>query len=1385
MKCEKGLQIAIPMVLCLLLVLPASAVLGVNDITPYNGLNTGTVFITNLSGTDFPDEPDVLVTLNMTGEDSIIAQYVTVASPTKITCVFDITGAKAGVWNVFVINKTSGEDAFLPSGFTVFNPHPDVVSITPDNGVNNVPVTITNLAGDHFLPGATVNLTKDSQPTITATDVVVSPTQISCVLNITNAAPGDWNVVVTNYDGNTDALPNGFNVRYPTPAVTAIAPSAGVNNGVIGITNLSGSGFMQGANVTLRQAGQLDIETINGPIVEPGKILCFFDLNGVHVGKWDVVVTNPDLQEGILADGFTVLYPDSPDVTGINPATGVNTGTTIADVGGSGFHQNATVRLSLGVHSITGSGGVVSSGSITGIAFDLTGAPAGAWDVTVTNDDGKSSTRAGSFTVTNPPPTVSSLTPDTGPNNVGWFDITNLSGTGFLPGANVTFTRGATSFAGSGVNVTGITSLSCKVFLTGIPAGLYDVTVTNSDGLSGTKTGAFTVVNPAPVVNAISPSSWQNTGPVTILALTGENFLDGAGVNLTKAAETPIPGTMVSWLNSTTLTCTFDLTGASAGAWDVEVVNPDGRSGSNPGLFTITNPPPHPQTIFPSCWTNNGPVGITALTGTGFLDHAAVALRRAGEADINGTSVAVNVTTQTIMCFFNLNGAKVGPWDVDVTNTDGQSGSLAGGFFVKYPAAPVITGISPSHGVNNGVFTISNISGTGFQPGATVNLSMDGQADIPGAIGSLSPTRISADFDLSGRQTGWWDVVVTNDDGQSYTYEFGFQVRYPAPTIGNLTPAKGPNDRLVSITNLSGTGFRNNASVRLNSTLGADIVAGNVTVVTPVQISCTLDLAGKAIGNWDVVVTNDDGQSGTRAAGFAVEYPDPHVTAIDPPKASNDGVVVINNVTGTNFRNGATVWLIRNLQSIQGTDVHFIDAQTLNCTFDLTGATPGQWTVAVINPDQKYGTLLNGFRVLPPAPVPIFTANPTLGTVPLTVQFTDQSLNNPIGWVWDFGDGTLAGIYEKNPVHTYNKIGSYDAVLTVYFEGQEIRSDPVRIEVVKQPVADFNATPQSGNAPLLVQFTDTSDGNPNFWAWRFGDGAISTAQNPFHVYTMPGVYNVSLTVKNAAGSDTITKMEYITVSSLPVANFAANMTSGGAPLVVKFTDQSSGVPTSWSWVFGDGATSTLQNPVHTYSTPGTYNVRLTVTNSAGTDVETRDGYITVSEGLQASFTYSTSNPGNYAPLTVAFTDTSKGTPTQWIWNFGDGYIAKERHPIHTYSSPGNYTATLTISDAWQSTSASQTIQVKQQQVVDFTASPTHGSVPLTVTLSDTSTGIDPAGWKWVFEGGPLYQEVRDGKNLVYTLNEPGNYTVTLEITDSDGLIHWKTRPDYIQVLPFP
>ncbi|WP_292387683.1 PKD domain-containing protein [Methanosarcina sp. UBA5] len=167
---------------------------------------------------------------------------------------------------------------------------------------------------------------------------------------------------------------------------------------------------------------------------------------------------------------------------------------------------------------------------------------------------------------------------------------------------------------------------------------------------------------------------------------------------------------------------------------------------------------------------------------------------------------------------------------------------------------------------------------------------------------------------------------------------------------------------------------------------------------------------------------------------------------------------------------------------------------------------------------------------LSPGPFANFSASPTEGKAPLTVAFTDKSTGSPTKWKWNFGDGTTST--QQNPTHKYSKVGSYTVKLTTTnADGSNTATKTDYIKVVTKPIASFTAKPTSGKAPLTVPFTDKSTGIPTKWKWSFGDGASSTEQSPKHEYSQEGSYKVTLTVTNVAGSSTLTKTNFIKVTT--------------------------------------------------------------------------------------------------------------------------------------------------------------------------------------------------------------------------------------------------------------
>jgi len=403
-------------------------------------------------------------------------------------------------------------------------------------------------------------------------------------------------------------------------------------------------------------------------------------------------------------------------------------------------------------------------------------------------------------------------------------------------------------------------------------------------------------------------------------------------------------------------------------------------------------------------------------------------------------------------------------------------------------------------------------------------------------------------------------------------------------------------------------------------------------------------------------------------------------------------------------------------------------------------------------------------------PVADFTVNATSGKVPLTVAFTDTSTGSPTSWAWTFGDSAIST--DQNPVHTYTTAGTFTVALSATnADGTNsvTKTELITASPLAPPVADFTVNATAGKVPLTVAFTDTSTNTPDTWSWEFGDSATSTEQNPVHTYASAGTYTVALTVTNADGTDTVTKTDLIIVAPLtpPVADFTANTTSGTVPLPVEFTDTSSGVPTAWSWTFGDGSTATEQNPVHTYATAGTFTVTLSATNADGTDSVTKTDLITVNPLVPPVADFTVNATAGKVPMTVAFTDTSTGSPTSWAWTFGDTSTSTEQNPVHTYATAGTFTVTLTVTNADGTDSVTKTDLITASPLspptAGFTVNATAGKVPMTVAFTDTSGGA-PATWSWTFGDG----STGAGPNPVHTYTAVGTYSVALTVTNADG-----------------
>jgi PKD repeat protein len=313
-----------------------------------------------------------------------------------------------------------------------------------------------------------------------------------------------------------------------------------------------------------------------------------------------------------------------------------------------------------------------------------------------------------------------------------------------------------------------------------------------------------------------------------------------------------------------------------------------------------------------------------------------------------------------------------------------------------------------------------------------------------------------------------------------------------------------------------------------------------------------------------------------------------------------------------------------------------------------------------------------------------------------------------------------------------------------------------------QLVAGFTATPTEGCAPLVVQFSDSSTGNPTQWEWNLGNGTSSVLQNPSVAYFNPGTYTVSLVIKNSYGTDSITKVQYITVYSSPEVYFNASKVTGCFPLNTSFSDSSlagSGNVSKWQWDFGDGNFSSVQNPSHVYTSDGNFNVSLKATNNYGcVTSKTIKSYITINTGVKADFSNLTSKTCN-APATINFVNKSTGVGSlSYSWDFGDDSTSELANPAHTFTASGSYSVSLIVNnDAGCSDTLLRPKLINVGSTVADFEVPELVCAETPVVINNTSKPI-PSGASWDFGDGTF----SDSINVIKIFKLPGDYIVKMK-----------------------
>jgi len=851
------------------------------------------------------------VTLTMAGQSDISGTAVIVSGDgMTLTANFAITGVAAGIWDVAVLNPGgTGADTLVGGLEITACPPPLVTGMLPNPAANCTSLTGATITGSNFRAGALSKLSRAGQSDINGTNIVIDGggATITANFNVANAAPGDWDIVVTNpAPSGVGSLAGGLSIiACPPPVVTGISPNTTTNCGTLSDAIITGSNFKSGSSVKLARAGSSDISGTSVSVLSATSIRATFNLSGVPVGAWDVVVTRPDGQSGagvgLLA---TTLCP--PGITSVTPISAINCRAAYyGKVAGVGLVAQTTLKLTRsGEADILGfnprfEGSDFGGSTPTIFAFfDMSRADVGStWDMVATNPNGESSTYPNAVIVRRcgQERDLFVLYGEAGgPTAYGRiYEFDGADGEFLGAVAHNNWPPPLDSWAGKGSSIF-LGSALIKVVFGGPQNNLFVSTademnlVLEYDGRTGALVRPHVLRQPGAMATRGDGSVFVATRLTDSIRKIVRLDLDGG--------QTPTEFADITDLGIVEIT--FGPNGNLYTFGDNQILQFDGQSGANLGVFIdsgvlagrkVRDLEFHPATghLLALVGTSDSNSGVAQFDGTTGVELAPLVAY--GEIDDLTEGFAVGPNGN----FFIPNERGV------IKEFDGGTGAFVRTFSDYYGApvvlrfkpdlgpfpAPTLSGLIPPTAENCGWAVDMVVSGSGIVQGGALKLT-NGVDEIPLQwTSNPNGSSVVVRGYFGGATPGLWDLVLEYPDGQSAVLSAAISVSgCPGLSLATVSPAVFDNCMSAYGMLVTGGGLVEGTAFRLIRADKSDIV-GKVLAhptrccgdASTSEMRVDFGLSDAPIGTWDLVATNPWGQSATltsavRIIGCASEY---------------------------------------------------------------------------------------------------------------------------------------------------------------------------------------------------------------------------------------------------------------------------------------------------------------------------------------------------------------------------------------------------------------------------------------------------------------------------------------------------------------------------------